>query len=213
MRTAGISDELAAATALIDATLKAQPIDPDRVYLTGLSMGGYGTFDWLARDPDRFAAAVAVCGGGDPATADQFKDVPLWVAHGDADPAVPVERSREIVAALRDAGGSPIYIEYPGVNHFSWTPTYGTPRRGGGVAVPADAVVRRSWPHASRVRGPRGRLPSADSGATPGAGHAGRVWPRAAALPCPHARRHLAPRRPNSDAAFRRALKNHPRRG
>lgn len=127
----GISDELAAAAALIDATLESQPIDPDRVYLTGLSMGGYGTFDWLARDPGRFAAAVAVCGGADPSTAGQFKDVPLWVAHGDADPAVPVERSREIVAALREAGGSPIYVEYPGVDHFSWTPAYGT--RGGAV--------------------------------------------------------------------------------
>ena len=126
-----IRDELAAAADLIDATVKSQPVDPDRVYLTGLSMGGYGTFDWLARDPGRFAAAVAVCGGGDPATAERFKDVPLWVAHGDEDPAVPVERSREIVAALRAAGGAPIYIEYPGVNHFSWVPTYGT--RGGAV--------------------------------------------------------------------------------
>ena len=123
--------ELAAAAALVDEMLKSHPIDPDRVYLTGLSMGGYGTFDWLAREPGRFAAALAVCGGGDPATADRFKDVPLWVAHGDADPAVPVERSREMVAALRAAGGSPIYVEYPGVDHFSWVPAYGTP--GGAV--------------------------------------------------------------------------------
>ena len=128
---AGMRDELAAAADLVDATVAAHPVDPDRVYLTGLSMGGYGTFDWLAREPGRFAGAVTVCGGGDPATAGQFKDVPLWVAHGDADPAVPVERSREIVAALRDAGGSPIYVEYPGVDHFSWVPTYGT--RGGAV--------------------------------------------------------------------------------
>ena len=127
----GISDPLAAAADLIDATIAEHPVDPDRVYLTGLSMGGYGTFDWLARDPDRFAAAVAVCGGGDPATADKFKDVPLWVAHGDADPAVPVKRSREMVAALREAGGGPVYVEYPGVDHFSWVPAYGT--RGGAV--------------------------------------------------------------------------------
>lgn len=112
---------------LIDATIKAQPIDPDRVYITGLSMGGYGTWDALARRPDFFAAAVPVCGGADVKTAAQIKHVPIWVFHGDKDTAVPVSRSRDMVEALKKAGGSPKHTEYPGVGHDSWTATYKNP--------------------------------------------------------------------------------------
>lgn len=102
-------------------------IDPKRIYLTGLSMGGYGTWDLLARRPDLFAAAVPVCGGGDPATAKKIAKIPVWVFHGDKDEAVKVERSREMVKALKAAGGHPKYTEYPGVGHASWVPAYKDP--------------------------------------------------------------------------------------
>lgn len=109
---------------LIDSLLKESPIDPDRIYITGLSMGGYGTWDALARRPDFFAAAAPVCGGGDVKIAEKIKNVPIWVFHGDKDTAVPVARSREMVEALRKAGGEPGYTEYPGVAHDSWNPAY-----------------------------------------------------------------------------------------
>ena len=118
---------LAAARSLLDETLAAHPIEPCCVYLTGISMGGYGTWDWVAREPRRFTAAVPICGGGDPAAAAELRGVPLWVAHGDRDPAVPVERSRAMVAAVRAAGGRPIYVEYPGMEHDVWTAAYANP--------------------------------------------------------------------------------------
>lgn len=111
---------------LIDQLLEELPIDEDRIYLTGLSMGGFGTFDALARWPDRFAAAIPICGGGDPRAAEvaRFRDVPLWVFHGARDNLVRPERSRELVAALKAAGGTPRYTEYPEAGHDSWTATY-----------------------------------------------------------------------------------------
>lgn len=98
--------------------------DPDRVYLTGLSMGGYGAWSHAAADPGRWAAVVPICGGGDPAWAERLVDVPLWCFHGDADPVVPVEQSRQMIAALRGAGGAPRYTELPGVGHNAWDAAY-----------------------------------------------------------------------------------------
>ena len=109
---------------LIDDQLERLPIDLDRLYVTGQSMGGAGTFGAVAARPDFFAAAVPVCGGWEPADAPRMKDVPMWVFHGDADTVVPVRHSREMVAALRAAGGEPRYTEYPGVGHNAWTPAY-----------------------------------------------------------------------------------------
>jgi len=106
--------------ALIDWIEKHRPIDRDRVYVMGLSMGGFGTWDVVLRYPDRFAAAVPICGGGVPTLARRIVKLPLWVFHGAADPVVPVEHSREMVAALRAAGGQPRYTEYAGVGHDSW---------------------------------------------------------------------------------------------
>ena len=99
-------------------------IDPDRIYVTGLSMGGFGTWDLLARKPELVAAAIPICAGGDPKHVARFKDIPIWVFHGDQDAAVKVERSREMVQALEAAGGQPIYTEYEGVGHNSWAATY-----------------------------------------------------------------------------------------
>lgn len=106
---------------------KAYKVDPKRIYLTGLSMGGYGTWSLAAAMPDRWAAIVPVCGGGDPRSADKIKSIPCWCFHGDADNAVKVERSREMIEALKKAGGQPKYTEYPGVGHNSWDKAYGTP--------------------------------------------------------------------------------------
>jgi predicted peptidase len=113
--------------ALIEKSIKDLPVDPRRVYITGLSMGGYGTWDLLARRPDLFAAAAPVCGGADEATAARIKDVPIWAFHGAKDTAVKPARSRNMIAALRKAGGKPKYTEYPDVGHNSWDPAYKDP--------------------------------------------------------------------------------------
>ena len=103
------------------------PIDPDRIYVTGLSMGGFGTWDLIARFPDRFAAAVPVCGGGDPGTAPLIRDLPVWAFHGALDRVVPPSNSRVMVRALQEAGARPGYSEYPDVGHNSWTKAYEDP--------------------------------------------------------------------------------------
>jgi predicted peptidase len=100
------------------------PIDCDRVYITGLSMGGYGTWDLITRNPGFFAAAVPICGGGDPTQAEKIAKMPIWVFHGGKDPVVKPERSREMVEAIKKAGGEPKYTEYPDVGHNSWVKAY-----------------------------------------------------------------------------------------
>ena len=87
-------------------------------------MGGYGTWDLISRRPELFAAAIPVCGGGDPAQAEKLAKLSIWAFHGDADPLVPVERPRDMIAAIKKAGGEPKYTEYKGVGHDAWTPTY-----------------------------------------------------------------------------------------
>ncbi len=119
--------DMTAALAALDAVMQAEPVDPGRVYLTGISMGGYGSWDLAARMPARFAAVIPICGGGDEATAPKLKGLPVWCFHGDADKAVPVERSRTMVEAVKAAGGTVKYTEYEGVGHDSWTPAYRDP--------------------------------------------------------------------------------------
>jgi predicted peptidase len=103
------------------------PVDKSRVYVTGLSMGGFGTWDLIERRPDFFAAAVPICARGDAAQAAKLKNLPIWVFHGDADPIVPLRHSKEMVAAIRKAGGAPKITIYPGVGHDSWSATYANP--------------------------------------------------------------------------------------
>jgi predicted peptidase len=117
--------DMLAVIAAVDAVVAAEPVDPGRIYLTGLSMGGFGTWDLAARQPERFAALLPICGGGDEATAPRLAKLPIWCFHGDADEVVPVGRSRSMIAALRSAGGDPMYSELRGVGHDSWTPAYG----------------------------------------------------------------------------------------
>jgi predicted peptidase len=113
------------ALAILEEVQKDYKTDKKRVYLTGLSMGGFGTWSFAAAYPDRFAAIAPICGGGNPKTAGKFKDLPCWCFHGDADKTVSVEKSREMINALKAAGGSPKYTEYPGVDHNSWDRAYG----------------------------------------------------------------------------------------
>lgn len=104
--------------ALIADLTDKLPIDLKRLYLTGSSMGGFGTWSLCAKYPNVFAAGVPLCGGGDPKKAEALKSVPMWVFHGDQDPMVPVERDRVAVAAVKEAGGILMkYTEFPGVGH------------------------------------------------------------------------------------------------
>jgi predicted peptidase len=112
---------------LIEKIESEFPIDASRIYVTGLSMGGYGTWDLIARFPDRFAAAVPICGGGDPATAPSVSHLPLWAFHGALDRVVVPRLSRVMIRALQDAGGVPGYTEYPDVGHNSWDNAYTDP--------------------------------------------------------------------------------------
>jgi predicted peptidase len=112
------------AVAILDEVTKSYKTDPQRVYLTGLSMGGFGTWSLAAAHPDRWAAIAPICGGGRAEDAAKIKDIPTWVFHGDKDTAVKVEQSRVMVDALKKAGGSPKYSEYAGVDHNSWDRAY-----------------------------------------------------------------------------------------
>ncbi|MFO0576652.1 MAG: PHB depolymerase family esterase [Polyangia bacterium] len=118
---------LGAVLELVPALAARYPIDGRRVYLIGLSMGGFGVYDLLCRAPERFAAAVAICGGADESRILAAAALPLWAFHGARDEVVRVERSRRIVAALQKGGGAPRYTEYPEVGHDSWSRAFAEP--------------------------------------------------------------------------------------
>ncbi len=113
--------------ALVEELMAEHPVDPARFYVTGLSMGGFGTWDLLGRVPERIAAAVPVCGGGDTSLVEKFKNVPVWAFHGEDDEAVPVAATKNMITALETAGGSPKVTYYPDTGHDSWTATYSNP--------------------------------------------------------------------------------------
>jgi len=139
------------ALAALAAATKEFKGDPKRTYLTGLSMGGYGSWDMLAKYPGKFAAVVPICGGiilpeqlkrtrpdlattGYPDNPKSYEEVakkigktPVWIFHGGDDPVVPVEGSRKLDVALKAAGGNVRYTEYPGVGHNSWDQAYAEP--------------------------------------------------------------------------------------
>ncbi len=112
---------------LLDRTLKQYRVDPQRIYLTGMSMGGYGTFYLSMAYPERFAALAPICGGGDPSRASRIKHLPIWVFHGARDNIVPIEESEIMVSALRKTGANVQFTVYPNANHDSWTETYNNP--------------------------------------------------------------------------------------
>ena len=134
------------ALAALDQTMREYQTDPARVYLTGLSMGGNGTWYIAYRNPKRFAAIVPICSWVSPniwkvdpvvpadsgevfqALARQLRQVPTWIFHGEIDPAVPVDESRKAFAALQAAGALVHYSEVPGTGHNSWDPAYASPK-------------------------------------------------------------------------------------
>ena len=122
--TVPVSDQLTTALEIADAVAKEFVTDPARQYITGLSMGGYGTWDAIVRNPNRFAAAIPICGAGDPSKADLIKSLPIWTANGSADTTVPPKGTHDMVDALKALGSPVKYDEYPGVGHDSWTMTY-----------------------------------------------------------------------------------------
>ena len=111
----------------LDHLLATNPVDPDRVYLTGLSMGGFGTWSLATEFPDRFAAIAPVCGGGYWFLADQLRDVPVWAFHGARDEVIPLEESQRMVRAIQAAGGDAQLTIYPEADHDAWTETYANP--------------------------------------------------------------------------------------
>lgn len=125
--------EKEAIIALIDRALKDHRIDEDRVYLTGLSMGGFGSWALAAAYPDRFAAVAPICGGGNiidvllPPKGKEaaLKKLPIWAFHGAKDPVVKLEESQRMVDAFKRAGNNDIKLTvYPEAQHDSWTETY-----------------------------------------------------------------------------------------
>ena len=112
---------------IIDQVSASYHIDPDRVYVTGLSMGGYGTWDAVTQQPTRFAAAVPMSGGGNTAQASSVSALPFWFFHANNDPTVGVGNSDALVTALRDAGASVIYTRYDTGGHGIWPVGYVTP--------------------------------------------------------------------------------------
>ncbi len=110
--------------ALLDTLIKKYRVDKDRVYLTGLSMGGYGTWALAAAHPEKFAAIAPICGGGNPKDAAKLARLPIWVFHGAKDPTVPLQRSEEMVQVIKAVGGNVKFTVYPEAGHDSWSETY-----------------------------------------------------------------------------------------
>ena len=118
---------LGLALELIDKLAGELPVDKGRIYVTGLSMGGFGTWDAIQRRPEFFAAAIPICGGGDTAEAPKLKKLPIWAFHGDKDTSVQPVRTTAMIEAICQAGGEPKMTIYPGVDHHSWNRTYADP--------------------------------------------------------------------------------------
>jgi len=118
--------------ALLVQVISRQPVDLNRIYLTGISMGGYGTWYWASRYPDRFAAIAPVSGGGAPfhgfpEKVCVLKNMPVWAFHGERDDTVPVKESQVLVDALKSCGGNIRFTVYPDTGHEAWDRTYDNP--------------------------------------------------------------------------------------
>jgi predicted peptidase len=116
-----------ALNALLERIGEIYRVDESRVYLTGISMGGNGTWRLAIALPHHFAAIAPVCGWGDPDAVRVLKDVPVWVFHGRKDTVIPFEKSEVMVKSLESAGGNVRFTAYPEAGHDSWTPTYDNP--------------------------------------------------------------------------------------
>ena len=123
----GQAGEASSLNLLLDEIEEKYKIDRDRIYLTGLSMGGYGAWTLVIQSPERFAAAVPISGGGEPDDAARIAHIPIWVFHGAKDPIVPIRESQEMVDALKKKGSNVKFTIYPEGKHNAWTQAYNTP--------------------------------------------------------------------------------------
>jgi predicted peptidase len=123
----GLGDGNRLTLEIVDRLCREFPIDQSRIYVTGQSMGGAGTWNIIAHRPKLFAAAVICCGAGSSEDGTAAIDLPVWNFHGDSDKTVPVSLSRDRIAARRKAGGRPFYTEYAGVDHNCWQWAYTEP--------------------------------------------------------------------------------------
>jgi predicted peptidase len=118
------TDKIEVLIHLLDDIVARYNVDTERIYLTGLSMGGYGTWALAAKYPERFAAIAPICGGGNRIMAFRLKDVPVWAFHGAKDNVVPLKQSEEMVDTIKAGGGNAKLTVYPDAGHDSWTETY-----------------------------------------------------------------------------------------
>jgi lysophospholipase L1-like esterase len=140
----------------LDTVCKEFSVDSTRLYVTGLSMGGYATWDCVTRFPNRFAAGAPICGGGDEKTVTAAAaKVPVWAFHSDDDAVVKVIRTRNMIKAMRAAGGQPKYFEYFGLNHASWNKAYGEPE-----FLPWMFAQRLGQPDTYTLKTPSPELPA-----------------------------------------------------
>jgi predicted peptidase len=126
-------DELDALYALLENIIEEHQVDRSWIYLTGLSMGGYGTWHLAAAHPSKFAAIAPICGGtipfvGFPERVNILKDVPVWAFHGEKDEVVPLQASQELVDVLKANQGNVKFTIYPDADHDAWTETYENPK-------------------------------------------------------------------------------------
>ena len=120
--------ELRGVFTVLDSLIDCGAVDASRVYISGISMGGFGTWDALQRHPEKFAAAIAICGGGDPACAEAMKDVPVYIFHGLLDEVVMPSRSIQMYDALKDVGNEEVFlVTYPELGHWCWDAAFSTP--------------------------------------------------------------------------------------
>ena len=122
------TSELHTINGLIEEVVEKYQVDTSRIYLTGLSMGGFGTWSLASMYPERFAAIAPVCGGGEVRQIlRSLVEMPIWTFHGQKDDVIPFSRSEEIVTALKKHGSSIKFTIYPEAGHDSWTKTYDNP--------------------------------------------------------------------------------------
>lgn len=112
----------------LDEVLTQVQADESRIYLTGISMGGYGSWHWAANDPEKFAAIIPICGGGEVSKASRLIHMPIWAFHGARDNIVPVSETLDMAEAVKAAGGKVELTIYPDLYHDSWTVTYNSPK-------------------------------------------------------------------------------------
>ncbi|PYS12804.1 MAG: hypothetical protein DMG15_13130 [Acidobacteria bacterium] len=122
-----LSPEMLLVLGILDGVRAEFNIDANRIYVAGQSDGGVGTWNVITHRPDLFAAAIALCGAGDPSQAYRLAKMPIWAFHGARDPIIPVAESRKMIAAIRKAGGHPRYTEYRSLAHEIWLPAFTEP--------------------------------------------------------------------------------------